>query len=384
MPEEIHTSAPMEPSESEIQTIPPEFYGGLKKALPKQTQPANVLTQSLVAQARKAPSPANVAPQNMDAKGGHFTEIAAQRFSLKMVLSVSGGVFALLVGGISYYYINQSRVIKEGLQSASSQNVAVQQTEVPLAAVTSTVEAPTATSTASSPALQPLSGVIFPLKTYTQTADIDNDGLTDIEEILYGTDPEKPDSDGDGYIDGLEVHNLYNPLGFKPVRLIDSGHVSSYVNPTRGYSIYYPNLWTAQSLDSTNEQVLFSSGNGAYIEVIHVENPLKLSILDWYKGQSPGTEISSLKTVITKDKVEGVLSPDGLTAYLPFDTAVYVISYNIGLQDQVSFLETFSMMVNSFRHQGITEQSSASNESTSFAAPAVSPPPFAGTSTTSP
>lgn len=44
-------------------------------------------------------------------------------------------------------------------------------------------------------------------------ADLDNDGLSDEEEAFYGTDPQNPDSDGDGYKDGEEVKNGYNPLG---------------------------------------------------------------------------------------------------------------------------------------------------------------------------
>jgi formylglycine-generating enzyme required for sulfatase activity len=37
-------------------------------------------------------------------------------------------------------------------------------------------------------------------------ADYDNDGLSNRDEWLYGTDPAKPDSDGDGTSDGDEVH----------------------------------------------------------------------------------------------------------------------------------------------------------------------------------
>ncbi|OIO51875.1 MAG: hypothetical protein CO003_01395 [Candidatus Portnoybacteria bacterium CG_4_8_14_3_um_filter_44_15] len=40
----------------------------------------------------------------------------------------------------------------------------------------------------------------------------DNDGLTNREEKIYGTDPLNPDSDGDGYSDGEEIQNGYNPL----------------------------------------------------------------------------------------------------------------------------------------------------------------------------
>lgn len=45
------------------------------------------------------------------------------------------------------------------------------------------------------------------------TVDSDNDGLTDAEEAIYGTDKNNPDTDKDGYLDGEEIENGYNPLG---------------------------------------------------------------------------------------------------------------------------------------------------------------------------
>ena len=46
--------------------------------------------------------------------------------------------------------------------------------------------------------------------------DSDQDGLTDEEEILYGTDPRNEDTDFDGYSDGSEVMSGYNPLKAAP------------------------------------------------------------------------------------------------------------------------------------------------------------------------
>jgi len=42
--------------------------------------------------------------------------------------------------------------------------------------------------------------------------DSDQDGLTDQEERMIGTDPQNIDTDGDGYSDGKEVSSGYNPL----------------------------------------------------------------------------------------------------------------------------------------------------------------------------
>lgn len=46
-----------------------------------------------------------------------------------------------------------------------------------------------------------------------EISDIDNDGLYDREEELYGTDENKADSDGDGYDDLSELIRGYNPIG---------------------------------------------------------------------------------------------------------------------------------------------------------------------------
>ncbi|MBU0707057.1 hypothetical protein KKG41_01660 [Patescibacteria group bacterium] len=44
--------------------------------------------------------------------------------------------------------------------------------------------------------------------------DTDDDGLTDAEEFnIYLTYPDQPDSDEDGFVDGVEVTGGYNPLG---------------------------------------------------------------------------------------------------------------------------------------------------------------------------
>lgn len=53
----------------------------------------------------------------------------------------------------------------------------------------------------------------------SSTIDTDGDGLTDLQERLFGTDPLRADTDGDGYADGMEVQNGYSPTGTHRVRL---------------------------------------------------------------------------------------------------------------------------------------------------------------------
>lgn len=47
----------------------------------------------------------------------------------------------------------------------------------------------------------------------TRGIDTDGDLLTDEREVELGTDLNNPDTDGDGYLDGIEVANGYDPLG---------------------------------------------------------------------------------------------------------------------------------------------------------------------------
>ena len=56
--------------------------------------------------------------------------------------------------------------------------------------------------------------VLAPQDDPNSTVDTDHDGLTDYQEVhVYHTDPLKADTDGDGYNDGDEVKNGFNPLG---------------------------------------------------------------------------------------------------------------------------------------------------------------------------
>lgn len=69
--------------------------------------------------------------------------------------------------------------------------------------------------------LTPLTGALaatstpilaFTTSTISSTLDSDHDGLTDVLENALNTDPNNPDTDGDGYQDDQEVHSGFNPL----------------------------------------------------------------------------------------------------------------------------------------------------------------------------
>lgn len=70
------------------------------------------------------------------------------------------------------------------------------------------IEAPTEYKT-----MEEILNSIFQTNMADLNKDSDNDGLTDQMESFYGTIATNPDTDGDGYKDGEEVQNGYNPAG---------------------------------------------------------------------------------------------------------------------------------------------------------------------------
>ncbi|MBI2098900.1 hypothetical protein HYT45_00610 [Candidatus Uhrbacteria bacterium] len=178
-------------------------------------------------------------------------------------------------------------------------------------------------------------------------ADSDADGLTDEEEKVYGSNFQNSDSDGDGFIDGVELFHLYNPAGLAPVRLIDTGSVTLFKDRLERYQIYFPKPWSAVEAPDSKTAAFHSLGEDA-MEVLVEENINRLPITNWYLERNPGVKPAELETFITKSNLDGVKSPDRLTAYISANSSVYVITYRLGADETINFRKTFEMMLNSF------------------------------------
>jgi uncharacterized protein YjbI with pentapeptide repeats len=61
----------------------------------------------------------------------------------------------------------------------------------------------------------------YPLTQDISALDTDGDGLTNLQEFVYGTNPCNPDTDGDGYSDKLEVQLGKNPATYCPIMRAD-------------------------------------------------------------------------------------------------------------------------------------------------------------------
>ena len=185
--------------------------------------------------------------------------------------------------------------------------------------------------------------------------DTDQDGLTDSEERFYSTDPNKGDTDSDGFSDGNELKNLYDPLKAE-TRLDVSGIVNTYTNQTFKYSLLYPSSWVAKAVDPTNDrEVMISSASGEFFTITVLDNPNKLSPVDWYTTVvAPGGDTARLQS-FAYDTWSGVMTEDSLVVYLTRNEKdavvvplMYMVKYNLNTNNEIQLLTTFQMMLRSF------------------------------------
>jgi len=191
--------------------------------------------------------------------------------------------------------------------------------------------------------------------------DKDRDGLTDVEEDMYKTRFDLPDSDKDGFVDGTEVRNLFSPSEAGK-SLLESGLAIAYAQPEFGWSVSYPADWIAEPVNDSRSEVMFSSDSvsGEFIEVLVTENTKRQTAAEWYASLYENVKPNQLEA-ITLGGLQGIISPDGFTYYLADANFLIGIVYNFGTKDQVQFRTTFEMMAKSFRYTPVVRPSPTTN-----------------------
>lgn len=275
--------------------------------------------------------------------------------SNKTIFFIAIGVlFILVVGGSAWYFIQSARqpvVLEAPVEpiEISKPPISGVPSEVPQppggAPITEEAPATPTETTLTTPVTPP---EVLPEVVPDLSQDVDADGLTAAEELLLSTNPNQPDTDADGYLDGHEVLHLYNPTGIAPQKLEDAGLVSRYTNANFGYEILYPAKWQKEEVDATGREARFKGEGTELISVTVADNSGQLPLNEWYKKEVPAGEVSALKQIVSKSGADGLLSPDGLVAYFARKNYIYVLTYHLGEATTKSFSRIFEMMTNSF------------------------------------
>ncbi len=286
---------------------------------------------------------------------------AGMFFSWKKIFLISAPIFVVAVAGMTWYYVRQARPNQNQKGDAIALVVSAPETQTrpapaeeisPADVLPPPTSAPTTTTVpliAATPSAKAEATLSFPAIFLTDSPDADADGLTDAEEEIFGTDSGIWDTDGDGYYDGQELLNLYNPKGTSPVKLVDSGFVKEYVNPKSGYRLYYPSAWEVGAVED-DARVLFNSITGDFIEARVLPKVSTESFSDWFAAVAPGEQFANLIPLTNRFQTQGYKRKDDLVAYFPADASVVVIIYHpTASADAISFRHVVALMAASFR-----------------------------------
>jgi len=338
---------------SQVYTIPMEFYGGVNPVVKFK----KVETEVEVDGADRVLSGAEKSLfHSATAAGGGRRFHPANFFASQKFLFASIGVlFVLFAASAGIYYFWQWRasrpvVIPPPPAVTYEPPVAPPEIIPPPAEII----VPTTTEVAPPPLPPTEASLDFPSMLLGDSADLDKDGIADLAEEIFQTDPSVPDTDNDSYADFTEVYNLYNPAGFAPVKIIDSGLVKEYASPAFGYQIYYPAGWALGTVDTAGRDVLFSTLTGENIEVRVFDLSPGQSFPEWFTQWAPREKFSDLTPFENAFKERGVRRNDNLVFYFADSGHVFAILYHTTDSNTVNYRSVMTMLARSFRLAGNT------------------------------
>ena len=278
-----------------------------------------------------------------------FRKIAPKKKINKKILIIVGAGMAVLLATavIAVLFITKPAAPAE--ETAVETTTAETTTETAATSATTTqasLSTPAATTTSETTAAP----AAVSAETLAQGTDSDADGLSDKEEALFQTDTKRPDSDGDGYLDGNEVFNLYNPSGVAPVGLLESGLVRLYRNAAWEYQIYYSSSWSASST-TDGSMVAYIPSSGPESIIVTVKNTDSSTTLrSWYLSQYPSADINLLQTYTSKGGYQGLQDSNRLNTYIKKGSKVFIVAYDLGKDNTtVWYRAVYGLMLNSLK-----------------------------------
>lgn len=156
-------------------------------------------------------------------------------------------------------------------------------------------------------------------------SDMDNDGLTDAEEVLFGTNANATDSDGDGYSDLTEIQSGYDPSA-PGARLADSTHFRKQVLGETWVTLL-PTAWLVRMDEVFSNIYKIDTGALAFISVKFSAKPTEMIFADWLAANEPTIVPASLNNFTAKSGYAAAQTSDHLTTFLTTDASVITLNY---------------------------------------------------------
>jgi len=283
-----------------------------------------------------------------------------------LLILVGGGILLIVIFVVAYYYLtnynskvniepisqteevnNEDTLTQEDLRKdvappPTSPDIGIEQEEIVEETDIKRINMATSTpadATSTETEVEPVPAA------FSYSSDSDQDGLSDLEEVLLGTDLQSKDSDNDGYDDKSELLNLYNPSGAGAI--VTNPKIKKYTNATYRYSLYYPDAWLIERIGG-DESIMIKFDNNQFFQIIVSLKADDLSLEDWYKKEFNVPTINP-EQKLYKQGWNGIKSEDAMIIYLvyPREEKLYTVTYNLGLQRIISYQNIFEMMVNS-------------------------------------
>ena len=170
--------------------------------------------------------------------------------------------------------------------------------------------------------------------------DSDEDGLTNSEESLLGTDPNSLDSDGDGYDDMSEINNGYDPAS-KGTMLQDSSHLDKL--SIGALNTIMPVSWSKKP--GISGSVVIETGTPASITINNDPYSESKPLIDWLITKYPGTTSADFEMGANKSGADVVYSKDKATAWLLKGNTIYTFRYATNGSSTLDFQKIFTIMV---------------------------------------
>ncbi len=345
-----------------IETMPGAFYAGSDPVIyPDQSEKtaASILVKKPVL-AAKPPQAAAVTPSaSLTPKPGVQAPKAALQKPLqkpaagskKMIFILLALLVLLGIGALVYFMVLAPKDTNTNSPSTLTSVVPFQASPiVTLPVVTSTAPIEIVSSTPSStPIVRGGGSLILPHLSYAPSKDSDADTLTNLEEEIFLSDPEVYDTDRDGYYDGQEVANLYNPKGIAPQKIIDSGLVKEYINPTYQYRFYYPSSWRVDPVANDLQDVLLSADSGDYMEIRVFPKDEGMSFASWFASNLPGENFTAFSSFQNRFQVTGYRRGDNQVGFFETPKFIYSVVYFYGEQEKNAFPHIMNVLLQSFR-----------------------------------